>query len=105
MKIRKSFCMKLISGNENEYKRRHDELWPDLKETLKVHGVHNYFISFSKDTNQLFAYAEIENEELWASISNTSICKRWWDYMSDIMETNDDNSPVATELTELFFLD
>ena len=35
----------------------------------------------------------------------TEICKKWWKYMADIMETNSDNSPVTIELKEMFHLD
>ena len=96
--------MKLIPGNTDEYKRRHDAIWPELSMVLKTYGVHNYSISLSEDTNQLFAYAEIDSEEQWGSIANTTICKKWWLYMSDIMETNDNYSPMSTELTEMFYL-
>ena len=96
--------MKLNPGCEEEYKRRHDELWPEMKELLKSHGVNNYSISLCRETNQLFGYAEIDSEEQWKAIADTEECRKWWKYMSDIMETNPDNSPVSSELTEVFYL-
>ncbi|MFR3890914.1 MAG: L-rhamnose mutarotase [Eggerthellaceae bacterium] len=33
------------------------------------------------------------------------MCKRWWDYMADVMEVNPDNSPVSTPLECVFRLD
>lgn len=104
MRIRKTFIMWLRPGFEDEYVKRHDELWPEMVETLKCHGVHNYSISLDRATNQLFAYAEIDSEEMWADIANTEVCKRWWKHMGDIMLTNHDNSPKSTELTEAFYM-
>jgi L-rhamnose mutarotase len=53
----------------------------------------------------LFAYAEIESEELWQRISETDVCRRWWAYMRDLMLTNEDNSPLALQLQEVFYLE
>ena len=88
-----------------EYKKRHDELWPEMKKTLKEHGAHNYSIFLDEETGQLFAYVEVENEEKWKQIAQTEVCQKWWKYMEPIMETNEDHSPVAKELREVFHLD
>ena len=48
---------------------------------------------------------EIESEERWALSANTEICRRWWHFMADIMETNPDESPVSTDLAQMFHLD
>ncbi len=37
-------------------------------------------------------------------MKDNPIIQKWWDYMSDIMETHDDNSPVSIELQEVFYL-
>lgn len=100
--IRKSFVMSVHPGQESEYLRRHEQLWPELAEVLRAHGVHNYSINLHPETRQLFAYAEIEDEARWAAIGGTEVCQRWWKYMSDIMPSNPDFSPVATSLNEVF---
>jgi len=102
--IRKAFLMQLKAGVQDEYKKRHSPIWPRLERVLKDHGVCNYSI-FLHGEESLFAYAEIESEELWSRIANTPECKEWWLHMKDLMLTNDDNSPVATEMTEMFHLD
>ncbi len=76
-----------------------------MKDMIKEYGGKNYSIFLDKETNILFGYIELENEELWNKTAETEICKRWWSYMSDIMETNEDNSPVTKELKEMFHLD
>ena len=103
--IRKAFVMSVHEGHEAEYERRHRPIWPELETMLKEAGVHNYAIYLHPETRQLFAYAEIEDEERWAGIAETVICKRWWAHMTDIMPANEDNSPVSIELREVFHLD
>ena len=67
--------------------------------------MHNYSIFFDEETHVLFGYAEIESKEKWEAIAETEVCKKWWNFMSDIMEVNEDNSPVTDELKEIFYLD
>jgi len=100
---RKAFLMTLKPGNREEYKRRHNPIWPELQQVLKQHGVHNYSIFLNDD--RLFAYAEIESEELWGRIASTEVCQRWWSHMKDLMLTNEDNSPLSVELEEVFHLE
>jgi L-rhamnose mutarotase len=103
--IRKAFVMSLHSGMEEEYERRHNPIWPELEQVLKDHRVSNYSIFLHHETNQLFGYAEIENEEQWSTIADTPICKEWWSHMKDLMAVNPDNSPVSLELREVFHID
>ncbi len=102
--IRKAFIMRLKPNQQTEYIRRHNPIWPELQATLQQHGVHNYSIFLDRETDKLFAYAEIESEARWAAIANTEVCQRWWASMKDLMATNDDNSPVAIPLDEVFHL-
>ena len=76
-----------------------------MEETIHEYGGKNYTIFLDKQTLTLFGYIEIESEEKWAESANTEICKKWWDYMADIMEANSDNSPVSIDLKEVFHLD
>ncbi|MDY3928658.1 MAG: L-rhamnose mutarotase [Clostridia bacterium] len=103
--VRKSFKMKLYKGMKEEYKKRHSNLWPEMKDMIHEFGGKNYSIFFDEQTDTLFGYLEIESEELWDKSAQTAICRKWWDYMADIMETNDDNSPVSIDLCEVFHLD
>lgn len=102
--IRKAFVMSVNPGQEAEYERRHNPIWPELEGVLRAHGVHNYSIFLHPETRQLFAYAEIESEERWAAIARTPICKKWWACMKDLMPSNPDNSPVARDLKEVFHI-
>ena len=103
--IRKAFVMSVNAGQEKEYQHRHTPVWPEMEQTLKSHGVHNYSIFLHKETRQLFAYVEIESEERWNAIAQTPVCRKWWAHMKDIMPSNPDNSPKSVELKEVFHLD
>lgn len=103
--IRKAFLMRLKPGSREEYERRHDRVWPEMREVLKSHGVGNYSIFHERGSDKLFAYAEVESEELWRRIAETEVCRRWWAYMKELMLTNPDDSPLAEDLEEVFHLD
>src|SRR5262245_26241073 len=103
--IRKAFLMNLKPGRQVEYERRHNHSWPELQDAWRRHCVRNYSICLDRETDRLFAYAEIESEEFWSKIAETEVCQRWWAHMRDLMLTNDDNSPVAKTLDEVFHLD
>ena len=102
--IRKAFKMKVYPDKIEEYTKRHNPIWPMLQEVLKDHGVHNYSIFLDTETFFLFGYAEIESEEKWRAIADTEICKKWWAYMKNLMETNADDSPVSIDLEVLFHM-
>lgn len=102
---REAGIMKIYPGCAEEYEKRHNALWPEMIESIKSHGGKNYSIFLNRDTNELFSYLEIENEELWANRGGGEITQKWWDYMADIMETNPDNSPVFKPIDEVFHLD
>jgi L-rhamnose mutarotase len=102
--LRKAFAMKVNPASHDEYRRRHDAIWPELATTLREHGVASYSIFLHPALSTLFAYVELESVERWHAIATTPVCRRWWAFMRDIMETNPDDSPVSEELTEVFRL-
>lgn len=97
--------MKLYPGFEKEYEKRHNQLWPEMRDMIHEYGGRNYSIFLDQETLTLFGYLEIEDEEKWNASAQTAICRKWWDYMADIMETNPDNSPVSVDLQPVFHLD
>ena len=103
--IRKAFVMQVNADQHAEYEKRHNPIWPELGDMLKNHGVHSYSIFLDAETNQLFAYVEIEDEARWNGIAETEICKKWWAYMKDIMLSNPDNSPQMKAVREVFHIE
>jgi L-rhamnose mutarotase len=101
---RVAFKMKLFKGSEEEYKRRHDALWPELKTLLKEAGIKDYSIFLDEETNALVGYLTISDISQLDELPKHSVMKKWWAYMKDIMETNEDNSPVNISLKEVFYL-
>lgn len=97
--------MKLIPGNEAEYKKRHDEIWPELVTALKQAGISDYSIYLSKETSQLFAVLKRTENHNMNDLPLDPIVKKWWAFMADIMETNPDNSPVVLPLDCVFHLE
>ena len=102
---RLAFKMKLKEGQKEEYKKRHDALWPELKTLLKNSGVCEYSIFFDEETNTLFGFQKVKGDGGSQDLGQTDIVKKWWAFMADIMEVNPDNSPVNTELQEVFYLE
>ena len=103
--IHKSFKMHLYEGMAEEYERRHNLLWPEMKDMIHEYGGHNYSIFLDSETNVLYGYIEIEDEDKWSESADTAINRKWSDYMADIMDTNPDNSPVSVDLKPVFHLD
>lgn len=103
--IRKGFVMQVNPDKHAEYKRRHDEIFPDLVQTLKAHGVHHYSIFLDANRHLLFAYVELESEMRWQAIAQTTVCQQWWQYMADVMPTHADLSPLSDELSAVFYLE
>jgi len=99
-----AFKMKLKPGCEDEYKRRHDLIWPELKELLTNAGISDYSIFLDQESNTLFAVQKNEGKGS-QDLGKTEVVQKWWAYMADIMETNPDHSPVSTPLIEVFHMD
>lgn len=103
MKI--AFKMRLKPGCKEEYRRRHQAIWPELRQLLKDNGVSDYTIFLDEETNLLFAVQQQSGDQSSQDLGTLPIVQRWWAYMADIMETNPDHSPVTVPLEEVFHMD
>jgi L-rhamnose mutarotase len=104
MSERFAFKMRLNPGQEAEYRRRHDAIWPELSALLRESGISNYSIHLDRETLTLFGYLERRSDHAMAALPLHPVMKRWWVHMADIMATNPDGSPVAMPLEEVFHL-
>lgn len=102
---RYAFKMKLKPGCKEEYKKRHHQIWPELKELLLKVGISDYSIFFDEESHTLFATQKVAGDQGSQDLGKTEIVQKWWAYMADIMETNPDNSPVSVSLEEVFYLE
>jgi L-rhamnose mutarotase len=103
--MKTAFKMHLKPGFAEEYRKRHDAIWPELQQLLKHSGIHDYTIFLDEATHTLFAVQQQSGTGSSQDLGANPIVQRWWAYMADIMDTNPDNSPVSTPLTEMFHMD
>ena len=89
-----------------EYKRRHDNIWPEMKELLKSAGIRNYTIW--NVGNELFGYYECEKGVDFAAKTQaqSEVVDRWNEYMKDVMTMElDPETGAQPKLTQVFFLE
>lgn len=98
------FIMKLKPGMGEIYKKRHDSIWPDLKQALVDSGIVDYVIFLEEETGQLFAFQYLSDSHTSHNLKDNPIIQRWWNFMADIMVVNPDKSPVVSELKNVFSL-
>ena len=103
--IRKAFVMQLHPGQEEEYRRRHAEIWPELERTLQDADVRAYSIFLHPQTLQLFAYVEIVSEESGRQIAEDGGLPPLVGVHAGLMETNADPVLRAIPLEEVFRMD
>jgi L-rhamnose mutarotase len=101
---RVAFVMQLHAGCEDEYRRRHESIWPELVALLRDAGIRDYSIFLDEKTLRLFAVLQTDDAMKLDSLAGEPVMRRWWEYMKDLMDTNPDQSPVAASLTEIFHL-
>jgi len=100
-----AFKMKLKPGVVAEYKKRHDEIWPELSRELRAAGISDYSIFLDEESLTLFAVQKLANGNTAAALPDAPIVRKWWNFMAPLMEVNPDNSPVVKPLPEVFHLD
>ena len=59
---------RVLPGKLEEYKKRHDEIWPEMTEVLNQAGIHNYTIWNHSD--ELFGYYECDDLEFYIQCDN-----------------------------------
>ena len=98
------FRMQLNSGQVQEYRRRHDEIWPELVDLLKRAGISDYSIYVHDETNSLFAVLRRTDDHTMDTLPLEPVMQKWWAYMADIMASGDNNEPVVEPLDRVFHL-
>ncbi len=102
--MRLAFRMQLFPGKAAEYKKRHDEIWPELVELLKGKGIRDYSIFLDEKDGSLFGVLEVDDAMQLDALPQEPVMQRWWQYMKDIMASNPDGSPVSIPLQDVFYL-
>ncbi|UJW85457.1 L-rhamnose mutarotase [Devosia sp. SL43] len=99
-----AFKMQLNPGMAAEYRKRHDEIFPELVDLLHEAGVKDYSIHLDEETNILFGVLWRRKDHTMGNLSNTEVMKRWWAHMADVMATNENNEPLSTDLVPMFWM-
>jgi L-rhamnose mutarotase len=99
-----AFKMRLNPGCRDEYRKRHDEIWPELVALLKEAGVSDYSIHLDDETNILFGVLWRTDDHGMDDLPSHEVMQRWWAHMADIMETNADDEPLAIPLETVFHM-
>lgn len=97
-----AFRMQLKPGHADEYRRRHEALWPELADALRAAGIYDYSIFLDEQTQHLFAIMKLHPDHRVADLPGQPVMRRWWDYMADIMLTEPDRSPQQWPLRPMF---
>ena len=98
-----AFKMHLNPGMEAEYRKRHDDIWPELVVLLKDAGVSDYSIHLDRETGTLFGVLWRKPDHNMAKLPDHPVMK-WWAHMADIMRVKPDNEPVAEPLETVFHM-
>jgi L-rhamnose mutarotase len=100
----RAFRMQLKPGVVEEYRRRHDAIWPELAEAISAAGIYDYSIFLDEETLSLFAVLKLHDGETSAELPEQPVMKKWWDYMAPLMEVEPGNRPKERPLVPLFHL-
>ncbi len=102
-KQRFAWHAKIKPGTEAIYKKRHDEIWPEMTEVLNQAGIHNYSVWLSD--LDLFGYYECEDIDKATRIqSESAVVQKWNDYMKDILIMDfDPETGVTPPLKQMFY--
>jgi L-rhamnose mutarotase len=98
------FLMECKPGSEEEYKKRHKSVYPELLKALKDVGVQNY--SIFMDGNQLYAYMETDDfDTAMGKLENHPANVKWQSFMSDILVQENGAPKMVLINKEVFHLD
>lgn len=99
-----AFTMRLNPGCAQEYRRRHDAIWPELVALLREAGVSDYSIHLDAATGTLFGVLWRRDDHAMDALPDHPVMRRWWAHMADIMQTHPDNAPVVGPLETVFHM-
>ncbi|MFJ3468780.1 L-rhamnose mutarotase [Pseudomonas sp. NPDC090201] len=100
----RAFRMSLNPGRAEEYRKRHDEIWPELIDALRTAGVRDYRIFLDPESLALFAVLTHDDEHLLDELPRLAVMQRWWQHMQSIMPSHRDASPITVDLLPVFSL-
>lgn len=80
-----AFALRLRPGTEAEYQRRHDTIWPDMRDALLASGILHYEIHLCREESLLFAFIIRSTSHSMDSLPDNPVWQRWQAHMGDIL--------------------
>jgi len=101
--IRSAFTLKVKLGKLAEYRKYHDEIWPELVAEIKRSGIKS-MTSFERDST-VFYFSETESADSWERLWNSEVHQRWAKLMGPLIEMRPDGKVDSASLMEIFHLE
>jgi L-rhamnose mutarotase len=105
---RVGFLLKVKRDRMEEYKKRHQAVWPEMLDALRRHGWRNYTL-FMREDGLLFGYFEAETDfqASLAGMAKEAVNQRWQKLMAPFFEIPPGHRPdqMMLELGEVFHQD
>jgi L-rhamnose mutarotase len=104
---RAAFMFKIKPELKAEYKKAHDEIWPEFAKEISDSGISNYSIYFRKD-GTLFAFMEVDDfNKSMGELGKTELNAKWQIFMDRFFVKEDPSKlgPDIEMLEEVFHLD
>ncbi len=101
------FLLRVKKDRLDEYKRRHEQVWPEMLAALRETGWHNYSL-FLRDDGLLVGYVETPDfQKALAGMAATAINDKWQREMGELFEQLQGQRPdqAMFTLAEVFHLD
>ena len=86
-------------GNYEQYKKAHDELWPELANAMAAHHVNMVIYHYH---DRLFLYATAPTREDFERSHEEPVAQKWLEYMATMMVTDDQGKSVVEKLEQVF---
>jgi L-rhamnose mutarotase len=99
------FSFEIYPGTEDEYKKRHDEIWPELVQALKDSGQSNYTL-FRRGTT-VIGYVECEPDADTAlnQVAATDVNARWSESLQEVIKSARTPDGAFERYDEVWHLD
>lgn len=101
------FLLKVRADRLEEYRRVHEDVWPEMLDALRRHGWHNYSL-FLREDGTLFGYFETPGsfQDALDGMASEAVNARWQTEMAPFFEGTGGHADRMMEtLTEVFHLD
>ena len=106
---RAGFIFKIKQDLKEEYKKAHDEIWPELVKAMNNCGIHNYSIYYNESDGIVFNYLEVEGDfdQSMGELTKLNIAQKWWQQMDKFFVKSDSTKlgPDSKTLEEVFHMD